>query len=693
MDNLKAPFKGVVNDVRGRAKCYKQDWISGLCSGIGILAPTTYIFFASALPVIAFGEQLDIDTDGSLSPVETLASSAICGIIHSVIGGQPLIILGVAEPTIVMYIYMYNFARDREGLGPELFLAWAGWTCVWTALMLFLLAIFNVGALVHRFTRIASELFAMLIAILFIQEAIKGMVSEFKVPKRGFQGPELEKSKFQWLYANGLLGIIFSFGLLFSSLKIRKARSWLYGTGKLRSFLADYGVPLMVVLWTALSFSAPSKLPSGVPRRLIAPLAWESTSLHHWKVVKDMVKVPPAFIFAAIIPAMMIAGLYFFDHSVASQLAEQKEFNLKKPSAHHYDMLLLGFMTLLCGLNGLPPCSALLPQSPMHTKSLAVLKKQLIRRKMVESAKESIKSKASNSEIYGNMQAAFIEIDRSPITNSVVTELKDLKEAILNGEEKLDSTFNPEIHVDEHLPIRVKEQRVSNFLQAILVGASVFALPLLRKIPTSVLWGYFAYMAIDSLQGNQFWERILYILISPNRKYKVVEGDHASLVETVPFRAILLFTLFQFVYLLVCFGVTWIPNAGMLFPLPFFLLIIIRQYMLPKLFKPQYLKELDAAEYEQIVGTSRLSFRHSSRLNLHQDMKSTSMEAMEMDDDDDDEILDEALTGRGELKVKAISFREDRHAHAQLFHRDQFNLNIKAISFRDERHARAQRLR
>lgn len=57
-----------------------------------------------------------------------------------------------------------------------------------------------------------------------------------------------------------------------------------------------------------------------------------------------MAKVPPAYIFAASIPAVMIAGLYFFDHSVASQLAQQKEFNLKNPSAYHYDMLLLGFL-------------------------------------------------------------------------------------------------------------------------------------------------------------------------------------------------------------------------------------------------------------------------------------------------------------------------------------------------------------
>ena len=39
--------------------------------------------------------------------------------------------------------------------------------------MLFLLAIFNAGNIINRFTRVAGELFGMLITVLFIQEAIK----------------------------------------------------------------------------------------------------------------------------------------------------------------------------------------------------------------------------------------------------------------------------------------------------------------------------------------------------------------------------------------------------------------------------------------------------------------------------------------------------------------------------------------
>ena len=36
-------------------------------------------------------------------------------------------ILGVAEPTVIMYTFMFNFAKSRPDLGSKLFLAWTGW--------------------------------------------------------------------------------------------------------------------------------------------------------------------------------------------------------------------------------------------------------------------------------------------------------------------------------------------------------------------------------------------------------------------------------------------------------------------------------------------------------------------------------------------------------------------------------------
>ncbi|KAK9065629.1 hypothetical protein SSX86_015030 [Deinandra increscens subsp. villosa] len=339
------------------------------------------------------------------------------------------------------------------------------------------------------------------------------------------------------------------------------------------------------------------------------------------------------------------------------------------------------FQTLLCGLLGLPPSNGVLPQSPMHTKSLAVLKKQFIRKKLIESAKESIKLKASNFEIYNKMQTVFIEIDSSPITTTIVKELKDLQEAVMkveDGKENMNSKFDPEEHIDAHLPVRVNEQRVSNLLQSVLVAASICAMPIIKLIPTSVLWGYFAYMAIDSLPGNQFWERIWLLFVPSGRRYKVLEKVHASFIESVPFRSIVIFTMFQAVYFMVCYGMTWIPVAGILFPVPFFLLISIRQHILPNLFQLNHLKELDAAEYEEIMGspTHAPSFNlrsfstFGSSRKLFQEMGSAQGGSNEGDVSIyDDEILDELTTNRGEIKVRNLSFKEDRRTQ-QIYHGD-----------------------
>lgn len=81
--------------------------------------------------------------------------------------------------------------------------------------------------------------------------------------------------------------------------------------------------------------------------------------------------------------------------------------------------------------------------------------------------------------------------------------------------------------------------------------------------------------------------------------FRVLEEYHATFVETVPFKTIAAFTIFQTAYLFVCFGITWIPIAGVLFPLMIMFLVPVRQYVLPKFFKGAHLQDLDAAEYEE----------------------------------------------------------------------------------------------
>ncbi|KAL9239603.1 hypothetical protein vseg_013912 [Gypsophila vaccaria] len=683
MEETFVPLRGIKNDLRGRLLCYKQDWTGGIRAGIRILAPTTYVFFASAIPVISFGEQLERNTDGTLTAVQTLASTALCGIIHSIFGGQPLLILGVAEPTVLMYKFMYNFAKDRKELGHKLFLAWTAWVCVWTALLLFMLAILGACSLINRFTRLAGELFGLLIAMLFMQQAIVGIVGEFGVPER--ENPNQTALRPSWRFGNGMFALVLSFGLLLTGLRSRKARSWRYGAGWLRGFIADYGVPLMVLVWTAVSYIPVHDVPKGIPRRLFSPNPWSPGAYSNWTVVKEMLDVPPLYIVGAFVPATMIAVLYYFDHSVASQLAQQQDFNLKKPSSYHYDLLLLGFLVILCGLLGIPPSNGVIPQSPMHTKSLATLKHQLLRNKLVAAARNSIKKNSNLGQLYRNMQDAYNEM-QTPLVYQMPSSLglKELKDSTIQKasssgyiDAPVDETvFDVDKDVDDLLPIEVKEQRLSNLFQAIMVASCVAAMPVLKKIPTAVLWGYFAFMAIESLPGNQFWERILLLFTAPSRRYKVLEEQHTTFIETVPFQTIALFTIFQTVYLLLCFGLTWIPIAGVLFPLLIMLLVPVRQYVLPRFFKLAHLQDLDAAEYEEAPAiTYNLAFEDPA----HQ----VSMATI-----DSGEFLGEIMTrSRGEIRhIQSPKITSSSPATLPVLSQQCPRMSPRVIDLRNERY-------
>ncbi|GAQ87198.1 anion exchanger family protein [Klebsormidium nitens] len=550
----RGPFT-ISADVSNRLPWYADDWREGLNCGLRILAPATYIFFASAIPALAFGEQLERATDGTLSAVHTLAATGITGVLQAVFGGQPLLIVGVSEPITLIYSYMYSFSKSIDAIGPGLFLAWAGWACIWAALFIAILALSGACQLIGYFTRFSGELFGMLIAILFMQEAIKGWIEEFgrqKGPTAAVGAAQLP----EWRLVNGLWGLVLGFGLLFTSMVLRTARGWRFGPAWIRGFLADYGVPIMVAVWSALSFAVKGA-PTGVLRRLALPNTWNVKDT--WTVAKDLGNLDGAYVAAAIIPGFIIAVLFYFDHNVSSQMAQQEDFNLKKPAAYNYDMLLLAFLTLLCGLIGLPPINGVLPQAPMHTKSLATLKRQINRAALRKRAVRAVDS---------------------------------------DGPSETDAEREAKV-METHIPVEVKEQRVTPLLQSALVLACLAITPALRQIPTSVLWGFFAYMALESLPGSQFWDRCLWSFTSRPHRMRLLQKEHPPYLEVVPFRTIVAFTLFQVVYTAAVYGITWIPIAGILFPIPIMLLVPARRFLLPRFFSPGDLRELDAAQYEE----------------------------------------------------------------------------------------------
>ena len=632
---------GLASDINTRSSCYSQDWRDVKKSKLRVLAAAVYIFLASALPALAFGVQMADETDQILNVVHVLVATAIGGVLQAVIGGQPLLIVGVAEPIVLVYMYMYRFAKDKEDLGPDKFLAWSAWTCVWAGIMVILLAVSNACVYIAKFTRFAGESFGALIALLFMQQAVKGVVNEFRHPE------DIEPSI--WRTINGLWALFLAFGMVLSGLAIRQGRRWRFLNSPLRAIAADYGVPILVIAWSGLSYALSG--PSGVPSRVSAPNTWSVTST--WSVAGEMSKLPGKYIAAALIPGLIIAVLFYFDHNVSSQLAQQQEFNLHKGSAYHWDLLLLGIITITFGLIGLPPINGVIPQSPMHTKALSVVIGQKSKRvssshfekgenKNKNASRKNIpgpprgrgsldKKTTSQLDLMENAetetargkdrgQLAYSTRSVPPSNLSVVNTHKHdfLATAAADAavfSQDVDAPYNNSTHNSTHsdqygdddlgnsgdvtVALSVAEQRGSGLLQSLGVGVCLTAMPAIRCIPTAVLWGYFAFMAAESLPGSQLWDRTLLLLTDPKRRYLILEKGHAPYLEIVKFRTIAAFTIVQLVAVGAVYGLTWAGIAGVLFPLPIMAMVPLRQYILPRIFTLEALEALDKMEEEE----------------------------------------------------------------------------------------------
>ncbi len=216
----------------------------------------------------------------------------------------------------------------------------------------------NACRYIDRFTRFAGEVFGCLIGILFIQVAVKGLILQYT------SNPWTPLTLVNALWAT-LLALFLSITALFS----RQARHWRYFTSVLRGIMADYGVPIFICIFTALSFALTDV------ERVETPNAWDVDAWSCFSTVYSMHLVEGKYIAAAILPALIMAMLFYFDHSVSAQLAQSPDFNLVKSSAYSWDLAVLGMMTIVLGLLGLPPINGVIPQSPLHTRSLSKIQK------------------------------------------------------------------------------------------------------------------------------------------------------------------------------------------------------------------------------------------------------------------------------------------------------------------------------
>ena len=346
---------GLISDIRRRLPHYASDFREGVHTKC--LASTLFLFFACLAPAVTFGGIMGQLTGNQIGAVEMLAASAVCGVAYALFAGQPLIILGGTGPLLVFTGILYRLCGDME----ISFLATYAWVGLWTGFLLIVLAITNASSLMRYFTRFTDEIFAALISIIFIYEAIKALVHIFA---------DLDVKQH---HDTALLTLLLAFGTFYIAMSLSQFRKSRYLFAWTREFLADFGPTIAIASMSLIAVLLHEVFLDLLP----TPKSFGTTSGRPWLI--DPFAAPMWVRIATIVPAMLLAVLVFLDQNITARLINSPDHKLHKGEAYHLDLGVVGLLIGTCSLFGLPWLVAATVRSLNHVRSLATVEEVVSR--------------------------------------------------------------------------------------------------------------------------------------------------------------------------------------------------------------------------------------------------------------------------------------------------------------------------
>ncbi|XP_025842707.2 band 3 anion transport protein isoform X1 [Vulpes vulpes] len=365
-------FGGLVRDIRRRYPLYLSDITDAFSPQV--LAAVIFIYFAALSPAITFGGLLGEKTQNQMGVSELLISTAVQGILFSLLGAQPLLVVGFSGPLLVFEEAFFSFCASNN-LEYIVGRVWIGF---WLVLLVVLMVAFEGSFLVRFISRYTQEIFSFLISLIFIYETFVKLVKIFQdhplqkhydynmtvIPKP--QGP---------LPNTALLSLVLMAGTFFFAMMLRKFKNSSYFPGKLRRVIGDFGVPISILIMVMVDFF----ITDTYTQKLSVPrgLSVSNASARGW-VIHPLGLYSPFpiwMMFASVLPALLVFILIFLESQITTLIISKPERKMVKGSGFHLDLLLVIGMGGVAALFGMPWLSATTVRSVTHANALTVMGK------------------------------------------------------------------------------------------------------------------------------------------------------------------------------------------------------------------------------------------------------------------------------------------------------------------------------
>jgi hypothetical protein len=339
-------FSGLRSDVAARVPHYVSDFTDAIHRKV--VSSTFYLFFACLANAIAFGALSGFLTGGEIGTIEMIVATAIGGITYALFSAQPITLLGGTGPIVIFTALLYQACVVLE---IEFITAYA-WVGIWAGAILLVLSITNASNWMRYFSRFTDDIFAALVSIIFIVEAVRNLWAQFQEPGQG-----IDTRVMILVLALGTFMIAIGFTMISRSPRYR---------GTLLAKVSDFGPSIAIVAMAVVAFSFPWISVQGP----VLPESFEATtSGRPWTV--DIFAAPLWVILAASVPACFAAILLYLDQNITSRIINESGEALRKERGYHLDLMIVGALTFGFSVFGMPWIVAATVHSVNHLKGLS----------------------------------------------------------------------------------------------------------------------------------------------------------------------------------------------------------------------------------------------------------------------------------------------------------------------------------
>ena len=167
-----------------------------------------------------------------------------------------------------------------------------------------------------------------------------------------------------------LLSDLLVLGTFFIASYLRKLRFSHFLSSKSRRVLSDFGVPIAMVAMVSINYSHDIEdLPKiEIPQDFHPTFPTRTTF-----IVNPVHNIDIAWIAIGLLPAICVSILLFMETELTGVLLNKRKNKLKKGCGYNLDLFVMGGLTGLCSVLGLPWMCAATVRSVQHQNALAIM--------------------------------------------------------------------------------------------------------------------------------------------------------------------------------------------------------------------------------------------------------------------------------------------------------------------------------